>query len=238
MTKESKLIEKKHDRIPSDNYVTPFEIAWWTVEHCIYISDRYSGSKPNNELRMLEPGCGDYRPFMLSAITRGIKAYGIDARDVAPSPKALIISGKSFLDMPDENNAPIYAQKYDIIATNPPFIYAEEFIIRSLDLLAPRGVAAFLTKMSFLGTQGRRPFFDERPPSEVHILTKRPSFAHGGTDRGQEYAVLFWNGSEVDKKIRSKYGRISRLYWEENAAWYATAVGTIEGKGKRVVVNK
>lgn len=227
-------MKKHYDRIANDNYETTTEIAWWAVNHCLGISERYCG-KPTTRLAMLEPGCGDVAPFARSAASLGINSFACDLREVPRYSDVTVIPGTDFVCMPERADPVIYGQKYDVIATNPPFVIGEEFIIRSLDLLAPRGVAAFLMKMSFLASQGRAKFFLERPPAEVHILSKRPSFAHGKTD-AQEYAVMFWNGEEVDAKIRKKYGRISRLYWEINAEWSKPVFG--DADGERVVVNK
>ncbi len=232
---ESKQIKKHHERIPSDNYATPLEIGKWTVDRCKDISEKYCG-KPTGKLTMLEPGCGDTAPFSRYASSIGMNAFGVDARDVNKQPEVTVFTGTSFLDTPSDETAALYARKYDVIATNPPFVFGIEFIIRSLDILAPRGVAAFNMKLSFLSSQGRYTFFNERPPSEVHILSKRPSYAHGGTDRGQEYGIFMWNGTEVDKKIRTKLGRITRVYWHDNKQWPVPELPVMDGE--RTVVEK
>jgi hypothetical protein len=233
--KESKRIQKRHDRIPSDNYATPTEIAKWTVDRCLAISERYCG-KSTRKLTMLEPGCGDTAPFSRYAASLGMSAFGVDSREVGRRPDVTVFDGTSFLDMPCESTAALYSRKYDVIATNPPFIYGIEFVIRALDILSPRGVIAFNMKLAFMASQGRYDFFEKRPPSEVHILSKRPSYAHGATDRGQEYGIYFWNGEEVAQKIRNKYGRIARVHWQKNAEWPKPNLP--DGVGERVVVAK
>ncbi len=233
--KESKRIRTIHERIPSDHYITPLEIGKWTVDRCLKISEKYCG-KPTGKLMMLEPGCGDEAPFSRYAASIGINAFGVDVRDVPRHNGVTVFPETSFLETPSDATAALYANQYDVIATNPPFIYGIEFIIRSLDILAPRGVAAFNMKLSFLSSQGRYDFFKNRPPSEVHVLAKRPSYAHGGTDRGQEYGVFFWNGVDVDKKIRARYGRITRMHWHDNKAWPVPELPG--GNGDRVVIEK
>jgi len=234
---ESKRINVVHERIPSDNYKTPLEIAKWTVDRCMEISEKYCG-KSATKLRMLEPGCGDAQPFSRYAASQGISSFGVDIRevDINGAGNVTVLKGESFLDMPGEGTAILYSQKYDIIATNPPFIYGIEFVNRAMDLLSPRGVAAFLLKLSFMSSQSRLEFFEQRPPSEVHILSKRPSFAHGRTDRGQEYGIFVWNGEEVDKKIRAKRGRLTRVFWQRNKDWEIPLLA--DQDGDRVVVTK
>jgi hypothetical protein len=102
-----------------------------------------------------------------------------------------------------------------------------------LDLLKDTGVAAFNMKMSFLGTRGRYPFFRERTPSEIHILSKRPSYAHKGTDRGQEYCVLIWHGKIAAEKHIKKYGRVALTFWHDNKAWVKPVYG--EGVGRKII---
>lgn len=224
-----------HDRIPSDNYTTPPAIAKWTVDHCAAISERYCG-KSTSKLLMLEPGCGDDAPFSRYAASVGMNSFGVDSRMVRKYGDVTILNGMSFLDLPNESNAKLFKQRFDVIATNPPFMYGIEFVLRSLDLLAPRGVAAFNMKISFMATQGRMKFFQERPPSEVHILSKRPSYAHRGRTDMAEYCIFFWNGVEVDRKIRKKYGRITRVYWQENKKWPVPVLG--QSPGSRAIVEK
>ena len=233
--KESRKETVRHKRIPSDNYATPFSISKWAIDHVVKISEKHCG-KPTRKLRMLEPGCGDNAPFSRYAASIGMEAHGVDYREVGRRETVAIIGDLDFLEMPSEKSKMLYANKYDVIATNPPFIYGIEFIQRSLDMLSPRGVAVFLVKMTFLGTQGRSDFFKERPPAEIHVLTQRPSFAYGGTDKGQEYCLLVWNGSDVDKKIRAKHGRVSRMFWQDNKNWETPVLP--DGEGERIQVEK
>lgn len=234
--RESKKTKVVHKRIPSDRYDTPFNIARWSVDHCLQLSEKYCG-KPTSKLKMLEPGCGDNAPFSRYAASLGMEAHAVDSRKVAKRETVTVLDETNFLAMPSAETKLLYSGKYDVIATNPPFIYGIEFIQRSLDMLSERGVALFLMKMAFLGTQGRREFFDERPPAEIHVLSQRPSFAYGGkTDKGQEYCLLVWNGEAVDKKIRKKYGRISRMYWHDNKEWPTPLLP--DGEGERIQVEK
>lgn len=234
--KESKRIRVVHKRQPSDNYATQFEIAKWTVDHCLELSQKYCGIA-TGKLQMLEPGCGDNAPFSRYAASVGMSAYGIDSRNVQTRDTVTVFPEMNFLDLPSEETRGLYARKYDIIATNPPFNIGCEFVNRSLDILSPRGVAAFLVKLSFLGSKNRSDdLFDSRPPFAVHVLIKRPSFAYGATDRGQEYCIALWAGSDLDKALRRNRGKVPRLYWERNGEWEVPVLP--DGQGTRIQVEK
>lgn len=234
--RESRSINVVHHRQPSDNYATGFEIAKWTVDHCAELSDKHS-DRNYGKLTMLEPGCGDNAPFSRYAATLGMNCYATDIRNVAQRETVVVMNNMDFLQLPCEENASLYSRQYDVIATNPPFNVGAEFIIRSLDILSPFGIAAFVVKLTFLGSMKRHELlFRDRPPIEIHELVNRPSFAYGATDRGQEYCILIWGGTELEKKLRRNRGRVPRFYWQINKEWPVPVLP--DGKGTRIMVEK
>lgn len=70
--------------------------------------------------------------------------------------------------------------KPDCIITNPPFSLAMEFLIKSFK---EADVCIYLLKLAFLETVGRHDFNKEHPPTNLIILSRRPSFVGGGTDK-------------------------------------------------------
>jgi len=78
---------------------------------------------------------------------------------------------------------------YDWVITNPPFNQALPFLQKSL-LLAPN--VAFLLRLNFLGSQKRKEFWQNHPPTALFVLSRRPSFVGGGTD-STEYAWFVWS---------------------------------------------
>ncbi len=74
----------------------------------------------------------------------------------------------------------------DSIVMNPPFKHALEFLEKALAEVGPNGEVAALLKLAFMASKGRKAFHDAHP-SDVFVLSKRPSFAHNATDKGQEY---------------------------------------------------
>lgn len=215
-----------------DNYSTDIGLARWAVRHA------YEMAFTKKTMKMLEPCCGDDAPFATAARERGATPFGFDIRDV--SPELWHDTGNGDVDGVCEPNIDLEKfseehrlEKYDIIATNPPFKSGQQVISESLSLLAPNGVAAFLIKVAFLGTQKRSKMFIDSPPAEVHILTARPSFTgDGGTDIAQEYCFAFWYGDNIDRILQAKGLRTTRLYWLDNLA-----LMTKNGK-KRVRIEK
>ena len=69
-------------------------------------------------------------------------------------------------------------ERFDGIITNPPFMLAEKFIRKSLELLKDGGQAAFFLKIQFLEGTKRQEFFKQYPPKYIYVNTKRtPTWA-------------------------------------------------------------
>ncbi len=75
---------------------------------------------------------------------------------------------------------------YDTIITNPPYDQAEDFIRKSLTLLAPNGKAAFFLKLHFLESECRADLFDYFPPERIYVFRKRMSTWRNGEERNPE----------------------------------------------------
>jgi len=195
-----------------DNYGTHPGIARWAVGHATRLCGKY------HDGRILEPCCGDDAPFASAGKEAGLFPFGYDIRDVAPE----LWSGRDADYVYPDTSVNEFATQwwdgrlFDIIATNPPFRIGENVIRKSLELLSPFGSAVFLVKMAFLGTQERSKMYIERPPAEIHILTKRPSFSGDGkTDVAQEYCLVFWLGDELDRMWR-RWNRPTMISWLDN----------------------
>ncbi len=70
--------------------------------------------------------------------------------------------------------------KPDIIITNPPFRLALEFLQKSLK---EADVCIYLLRLGFLESIKRREFHKQNPPTNLIVLSERPSFVAGGTDK-------------------------------------------------------
>lgn len=224
--------KKKNKRISSDNYATHPALAAWCVDHAMGQHSgrdlirvvRDKGEEPS-EFLFLEPACGDTAPFARRASQYTYNAHGLELREIDIKELCALDHGISihvkhkvdFLDLPEEVAAK-FSGKVDVVATNPPYAFAEQFIRRSLEMIKPDGVAVFLLRLGFLSSLRRRALYRERPPAVVTVLQKRPSFAFGGTDQ-QEYAIFTWYGEGADHRFRVANGADTILCWLDNSAF-------------------
>jgi hypothetical protein len=79
---------------------------------------------------------------------------------------------------------------YDCIAGNPPYATAEAHVRHALAYQPEK--CGFLLRLGFLEGLKRKAFWDEHPPTTVHVLRRRPSFTGGGTD-ASAYGFFVWN---------------------------------------------
>lgn len=134
-----------------------------------------------------EPCVGD--GAVVHAVERFDKAVGedlgiapyrrwatFDIRDV-PAP----VTGTRGYHVPNVDflALPVPPKEFDVIITNPPFYLAEEFARKCI---AASTHVVMLLRLAFLETRKREAFHAEHP-SDVYVLSRRPSFmANGATD--------------------------------------------------------
>ena len=94
-----------------------------------------------------------------------------------------------------------YIYKVDLIVTNPPFSIALEFLQKSL---RESKTVVYLLRLNFLGSQKRKQFWTDNPPTHTFVLSKRPSFTGKGTD-ATEYAWFVWDYGKLFKKPNGIY---------------------------------
>lgn len=70
----------------------------------------------------------------------------------------------------------------DVIVMNPPYSLAFEFVQRAVATKRP---TAALLRLAFMGTNGRR-LWQRANPSDVYVLSKRPSFRWSYTCKGKK----------------------------------------------------
>ena len=162
-------------RDPDDNYATP---PWVTQLLLPYLA-----LPPG--IRVLDPCCGE--GAILRMLPAGVQSIGIelDAGRAATARAA----GFSVITR-DALTAEPWPTA-DLVITNPPYRQALEFVERALVEIGA-GTVVMLLRLNWLGSQARADFHRQHP-SDVCVLSKRPSFAHGRTD-ATEYAWLLWGG--------------------------------------------
>jgi len=196
-----------------DFYPTPKPLAEWAIKRLLKLI-------PNKTIySAVEPGCGEEAPFMMALIDC-IQCYAVGV----DHGKSSVLKEKAFFPVYIDVDflADAYDvcwkkhdQKYDIIATNPPFSVCEKFIEKSFRILHPRGVMVYLLRLSTVGAKKRKPFWKSHPPAEIATFVLRPSFDGKGTDY-TEYACFFWYGEELEQ-IREKRGITgTSFYWVDN----------------------
>jgi hypothetical protein len=91
--------------------------------------------------------------------------------------------------------------KADLIITNPPFSIILEIAQHCLMLAKENnGTVVLLGKLSYLATHRRYRFHKENP-CDVYVLSQRPSFTEGGTDRAIEYGWFVYH-PDCEGKIK------------------------------------
>jgi hypothetical protein len=90
-------------------------------------------------------------------------------------------SNYDFLQMPE-------GYRFDVIITNPPFYLAEEFVRKALKHATH---VAMLLRLAFLESRKREAFHKENP-SDVFVLSRRPSFMANGATDNSAYAWFVW----------------------------------------------
>lgn len=115
---------------------------------------------------------------------------------------------------------------YDWIIGNPPYSSAESHVRHSMFLLRQGGWLAFLLRLNFRATGGRRPLFRTYRHSYSYVLEERPSFSGDGETDATEYSLFVWQRSSVpartsedsfswknERHLSEDRRRILRLDW-------------------------
>lgn len=76
------------------------------------------------------------------------------------------------------------------ILTNPPFIYAIEFVKKAISIIPKGNKVAMFLRIQFLETKERKYFFKEFPPKTIYVSSSRITCALNG-----DFEKLSKNGS-------------------------------------------
>lgn len=170
-------------RNDSDFYATPYECVYSLLDN-IDISD---------DAIILETGAGSGN--IIKALRDRDYTNHIDAVELREYERVNlelwadnVVIG-NYLTM---NNLPTY----DLIIGNPPYSLAQEFIDKSLSLLKPGGRLIYLLRTNFLESKKRFKWWQDKLPSGLYTLHKRPSFTGKGTD-ATSYSWFIWTNDEI-----------------------------------------
>jgi len=180
-------INRGTKRKEADFYATPLDAVYTLLEN-------YNGISPNDHI--LEPSAGNGN-IIKALRKRGYKNF-ITAVELREEEKEnLNESGTSQVVISDflQYGECINMENYDVIIGNPPYSMAQEFIDKSLSLLNPGGRLIFLLRTNFLESKKRFEWWQDRTPTRLYVLSKRPSFTGKGTD-ATSYAWFIWEKTE------------------------------------------
>ena len=173
-------------RKESDFYATPLDAVYALL-------DNYKGICPNDHI--LEPSAGNgniikalrksgYKNFITAVELREEEKNNLKENGAS---EVAILDFLQYGELVNINN-------YDVIIGNPPYSMAKEFIDKSLSLLNPGGRLIFLLRTNFLESKKRFEWWQDRLPSKLYVLSKRPSFTGNGTD-ATSYSWFIWEKS-------------------------------------------
>lgn len=134
---------------------------------------------------ILEPSAGD------GAIVRALLRSGVDASSIT----ALELNAERSAQVPGgARTADFFDQSlgaFDLVITNPPYRAAQRFVERSLELAGERGTVAMLLRLGFLESRARAGLHRDRP-SDLYVLSQRPSFTADGRVDATAYGWFVW----------------------------------------------
>lgn len=133
--------------------------------------------------KILEPACGEghlSKPLIKAG-------YNVTSRDLID--RGYGIGGIDFLAIDN------LSFDGDII-TNPPYRYAQEFIMKSLQIIPKGNKVAMFLKLTFMETKGRKQMFIEFPPKVIYVSSSRITCYKNGetfnTNSAIAYAWYVW----------------------------------------------
>lgn len=186
------------NRKESDFYATPLETVYSLL-------DNYDGISPGDII--LEPSAGNGN-IIQALRDRGFLNW-IDAIELRDEElfELSLTANQVFIEDFLSINKKDFSQ-YDVIIGNPPYSLAQEFIDKSLELLAPGGRLIFLLRTNFLESNKRFKWWQDKIPNCLYVLSKRPSFTGKGTD-ATSYSWFIWEKSRyADQFLKSQEIRV------------------------------
>ena len=180
-----------HKRPDDDYFPTPDALCHAAVR--VLLPGEFRPSTAGSGISVLDPGCGS------GAWGRALRARLPHARIVGVEQDAGRIAvareAYTYVLWGDFLKIRRWPLAFDFIVGNPPYALAEAFIMRSLELLRPGGMALFLLRTAFMESQGRyeRMFSGIARPTSVYSLVERPSFTGDGKTDATAYSLFLWH---------------------------------------------
>jgi SAM-dependent methyltransferase len=183
MARTKKRLRKR----PKDDFFpTPDELCQVAIQDLTTYSDR-----------ILDPGCGT-GPWGRAARKAYPEARIVGAELTADridyARKAGLLDAYTMTRWGNFLTMPFRGMTFNLIVGNPPYKLAEQFVMRSFELLEPGGQILFLLRTAFAEGQGRyqRMFSGVTRPVAIHSLVERPSFTGDGRTDATAYSMFLW----------------------------------------------
>lgn len=151
-----------------------------------------------------EPACGE------GHISKVLKSHGYDVResDIVDRMGNEVLD---FLTVPSGGGEDLFQQEKPYtwegdIVSNPPYVYAAEFVTKALEIIPVGHKVAMFLKLTFLESATRRELFKKYPPIRVWVASKRLRCLPNGEDKGGALIAYCWyiweKGFHGDPKIK------------------------------------
>lgn len=150
---------------PLDAYFTPESVAYAAMAKLAQLLPDFA---PRN---VLEPGTGlgvhlDQAMMRFPSVEHTVGVDDFQQGAVSPAHESHLTDFRSW-----ETD-----ERFDLIATNPPFTYSEAFVRKSQELLTGDGLGLFLMRYSIAATIGRWKLWREVKLEHTWIIVPRPPF--------------------------------------------------------------
>ncbi len=176
-------------RNEADFYATPLDTVYAILDSVPYLDKAEF---------ILEPSAGNGN-IIKALRERNINGVSIEAMELREEERENLEALADVVTIGDFLKDDTKYLEYDLIIGNPPYSFAQEFIDKSLKLLAPGGRLIFLLRTNFLESKKRFTWWQDKIPSGLYVLSKRPSFTGKGTD-ATSYSWFIWEKREDVKQ--------------------------------------
>lgn len=170
------------ERHKYDYYVTPIQPIKDFLQKFI-ATEQLGGGQD----LLIADVCAGGDPVNPMSYPEAIKSLGLDEKLLT-----LDIREDSRAEVKGDYLEYAFKDEPDVIITNPPFNMALDMIRKALEDVKDGGYVAMLLRLNFIGSKGRKSFFDENMPKYLFIHHERISFTGDGKKDSIEYAHFVW----------------------------------------------
>ncbi|MBL4951084.1 hypothetical protein JK635_02365 [Neobacillus sp. YIM B02564] len=172
-----------YDRHASDYYITP-------IDKILEFLNEFNKKERvfhNQSIMILDPSAGGDSNYPMSYPT-ALEQIGIHKDCI----KTMDIREDSLAEIKGDYLNTTLDYKPNVILTNPPFLFAREFIEKALNDVSNNGFVIMLQRLNFFGGKKRKDLWEKHMPKYTFVHSKRISFTPDGKTDSIEYAHYVW----------------------------------------------